>query len=111
MAHDEGLGVGDPREIEIVGDDITNENWGFSVGDNFASRVGDLLWFSPLKALQKLFFHTPLVHIFVAGSFVYHDYVWYPLFSGPAVKKFQDSEWGKMFDDRYGDGGTLMAGK
>jgi len=32
MAHDAGLGVGDPREIEIVGDDVSNESWGFQVG-------------------------------------------------------------------------------
>ncbi len=107
LAHDEGLGVGDPREIEIVGDDISNESWGFSVGDNMASRVGDLLWFSPLKSLQKLFFHTPLVHIFVAGSFIYHDYVWYPIFSRNPVEKFRQSIWGKMFDERYGKGGTI----
>ena len=29
VAHEDGLGVGDPRDIEIVGDDISNESWGF----------------------------------------------------------------------------------
>ena len=69
LAHERGLGVADPREIELVGDtEAARENWHFSVGDNFASRVGDVLWFGPLKGLQKLFFHTPLVYVFVAGS-------------------------------------------
>src|SRR5881397_1847293 len=61
VAHDDGLGVGDPRDIEIVGADISGESWGFSVGDNGASMVGDFMWFGPMKRFQKLFFHTPLV--------------------------------------------------
>jgi uncharacterized protein (DUF362 family) len=32
LAHEQGLGVGDPREIELVGDDVSNESWGFKVG-------------------------------------------------------------------------------
>src|SRR5512146_607556 len=72
VAHEDGLGVGDPRDIEIVGADISNESWGFSVGDNAASKVGDFMWFGPLKGIQKLFFHTPLVHAFVLGSELYH---------------------------------------
>ena len=61
LAHEDGLGVGDINEIEVVGEDISDLNYNFSVGDNFASRFGNLFWFSPLKKLQKLFFHTPLV--------------------------------------------------
>ena len=35
LAHEDGLGVGDPREIEIVGDvDAASENWQFHVGKN-----------------------------------------------------------------------------
>src|SRR5713226_5753813 len=68
LAHEDGLGVGDVRDIEIVGTDISGESWGFEVGDNGASIVGDVMWFGPLKGMQKLFFHTPLVNIFIAGS-------------------------------------------
>ena len=40
LAHEDGLGVGDPRDIEIVGDiDVANENWKFHVGKNLV-RVG-----------------------------------------------------------------------
>ena len=80
VAHDDGLGVGDPRDIEIVGDDIVrSESWGFQVGDNGASDVGDLMWFGPMKSFQKLFFHTPLVNVFIVGSEAYHDYYRWPL--------------------------------
>lgn len=99
LAHERGLGVADPRDIELVGDaDAGRENWNFSVGDNMASRVGDMLWFGPLKRLQKLFFHTPLVYVFVAGSYLYHDFLWYPVFGRRAVRSFvRTSPWGALF--------------
>ncbi len=106
-AHEEGLGCGDPRDIELVGDDVSNEKWDFSVGDNIASMVGDMLWFGPLKRVQKLFFHTPLVHIFVMGSFLFHDYIWYPMKIKPIQDAFDRTKWGKMFGERYGEGGTI----
>jgi len=102
LAHQRGLGAADPRDIELVGEPaIGDERWGFSVGDNFASRFGHLLWFSPLKRLQKLFFHTPLVYAFVAGSFLYHDYVWWPTRGRRALAEFErSSPWGRLFS-RY----------
>lgn len=102
LAHERGLGTADPRDIEVVGQpEIAGENWGFSVGDNFASRFGDILWFGPLKGLQKLFFHTPLVYLFVAGSYLYHDFVWYPVFGRRRVREFAErSPWGALFE-RY----------
>ena len=100
VAHDDGLGVGDPRDIEIVGDDISGQNWGFSVGDNAASKVGDLMWFGPLKRMQKLFFHTPLVNVFVAGSELYHDFYRWPYKDKAVFERWkQETHWGKLFTD------------
>src|SRR6202022_745271 len=55
LAHEDGLGCGDPREIEIVGDvDAANENWHFHVGKNLVKvGGGDLIWFGPLRRFQK----------------------------------------------------------
>jgi uncharacterized protein (DUF362 family) len=100
VAHEDKLGVGDPRDIEIVGDDISGESWGFSVGDNLASHVGDLLWFGPLKAIQKLFFHTPLVHMFVFGSESYHDYYRWPMKDKKTFETWmRDTTWGRLFGE------------
>ncbi len=109
VAHEDKLGVGDPRDIEIVGDDISGESWGFEVGDNGASKVGDFMWFGPMKPFQKLFFHTPLVNAFIFGSEFYHDYYRWPL---KDRKTFEDwahnTEWGRLFE-RYGREGTLAS--
>ncbi len=98
VAHDDGLGVGDPRDIEVVGADISKESWGFQVGDNGASKVGDFMWFGPMKRFQKLFFHTPLVNAFIFGSEFYHDYYRWPM---KDKKTFEDwmanTSWGKLF--------------
>jgi len=98
LAHDAHLGVGDPREVEVVGDDVSQVNLHFHVGDNVASRVGDVFWFSPMRIFQKLLFRTPIVYVFVFGSFFYHDYFWWP----SKGKKIQDkirksTKWGKLF--------------
>jgi uncharacterized protein (DUF362 family) len=99
VAHDDGLGVGDPRDIEIVGADISNESWGFSVGDNAASKVGDVMWFGPLKKFQKLFFHTPLVNVFIFGSEAYHDYYRWPRKDRLTFEEWKkNTHWGRLFE-------------
>ncbi|MCP4583548.1 MAG: DUF362 domain-containing protein [candidate division Zixibacteria bacterium] len=98
LANEAGLGCGNPREIEIVGEDIGEVNFNFSVGDNLASSVGDIFWFSPLKFLQKLLFHTPLVNIFIFGSAFYHDYLWYPVKGKKILNSWlENTHWGELF--------------
>jgi uncharacterized protein (DUF362 family) len=99
LAHDAGLGIGDPREIEIVGDtDLNNESWGFSVGDNGASRVGDIVWFGPLKPIQNVFMRTPLVNLFILGSEAYHDYYRWPVRDRHVFESWlAKTPWGELF--------------
>jgi uncharacterized protein (DUF362 family) len=98
LADEYGLGNGRMENIEIVGADISHENWKFEVGNNAASRVGKTLWFGPLRHIQKLFFHTPMVHMFVAGSEVYHDYIRWPRKDFHTFKHWEKTTtWGKMF--------------
>ncbi len=99
VAHNQGLGTGDVKDIEIVGHDISNESWGFHVGDNLASRAGDLLWFSPMKAMQNFFFRTPLVNVFILGSETYHDYYRWPFRDKRVFNKWKkETIWGELFE-------------
>ena len=97
LAHESGLGCGRVDEIEIIGEDIRDWNWKFFVGDNFASKTGDLFWFGPLTFLQCLMFHTPLIYIFVWASAIYHDRVWYPTTGQGRIAQWYKTEWGKLF--------------
>jgi uncharacterized protein (DUF362 family) len=101
IAHESGLGKGRLEEIDVKGHDVSGENWGFTVGNNAASLAGNFIWFGPLKPLQKLFFRTPLVNLFIFGSFFYHDYIYWPTKAKPQMEAFKKtSKWGKLFD-RY----------
>ncbi|HEX6202191.1 MAG TPA: DUF362 domain-containing protein [Thermoanaerobaculia bacterium] len=110
LAHERGLGVGDPRDIEVVGEDVSSWNFRFSVGDNAVSRFGDLVWFGPLHGLQKLFFRTPLVYLFVFGSFFYHDFLWYPTIGQRRIERYRKtSKWMRLFEEYPESSGTAAA--
>jgi len=99
MATEDGLGNGDPRRIEIVGDDVSGVDFRFKVGDNFASLFGDLFWFSPLKKLQNIFFRTPLVNLFVIASDFYHDKFWWNFKGKKILKNWKtESPWGRLWE-------------
>jgi uncharacterized protein (DUF362 family) len=106
VGHEQGLGKGDPREIEIVGDtELADQSWGYKAGVNLATGVGRLLWHSPLRVFQRLFFHTPLVLVFIWGSETYHDKVWWPLKGRKIYRNWlQNSPWGRLFNT-YDDSG------
>lgn len=93
-----GLGTGKYDEIELVGDDISDVNFRFEVGKTFASKVGHACWFGHMKAIQKLLFRTPLVYLFILGSFLYHDYYWFPFKGKKIVNEWSKTPWGKLFE-------------
>jgi len=99
LAHENGLGCGRLEEIELAGDDISGENWNFKVGKNLVRRVGgDMIWFGPLKGMQNVFFRTPLVHLFIMASEIYHDYLRWPLLDNRTFRRWlKDTPWGRLF--------------
>lgn len=98
LAHERGLGSGDPDDIRVLGDDISRENWRFRVGDNLASRVGDLCWYGALKPIQNLLFRSPLVHLFVLASEFYHDWYRWPVKDKRTFKRwYETTGWGRLF--------------
>ena len=105
LAHDMGLGVGDPREIEVVGEDISGESWGFQVGRTLHSMMGYLAWFGPTKVLQKAIFHTPLVHATNLFSEVFHDYYHWPMKERKIYERWLvESPWGNLFAKYVAEG-------
>ncbi len=98
LGHEKGLGVGDVRDIEIVGEDISGVNWNFSVGQSFHKFLGWLSWYGPTKALQKFIFRTALVNIPILVSEVNHDYIHWPLIDRwKYIKWRKETTWGNLF--------------
>ncbi len=107
LAHERGLGVGDVSQIELVGDDLSGENWHFHVGSNFHTFLAWMAWYGPTKSLQKLVLHTPLVAIPIFLSEFNHDFVHWPLKSKHIYEKWRtETKWGKLFQ-RYQQEGVL----
>ncbi len=102
LATEQGLGCGDPRHIELVGDDVSGESWGFHVGKSFHAMLGKLAWFSPLKVLQNLIFHNPIGENGAAlVSEVYHDYYRWNVRERRVFERWQaETSWGQLFQ-RY----------
>jgi uncharacterized protein (DUF362 family) len=99
IAHAQGLGVGDPREIEIAGDvGVADENWQFKVGGHLHSFMGWLAWYGPTKVLQKAIMHTPLVAAPIMFSEVFHDYYHWPVKEKRVFERWRaESPWGHLF--------------
>ena len=101
LAHDLGLGTGDPREIEIVGDeDAGREQWHF-VGPyrkmTFASRMQHKIYWGPLKKPIEWSLKTVLAPWAYIASVVYHDSFWYPLKAKQMMAAVLQSPWGRLF--------------
>jgi len=98
IAHEDGLGVGDPREIEIVGTDISGVNFHFHGDQNtFASRGQKMIYHGPLKRFEKILLQSPLVPWSYAASRLYHDVYWYPFVGKKRVRQILQTKWGALF--------------
>jgi uncharacterized protein (DUF362 family) len=106
LAHEQGLGMGDPREIELVGDDVKGD-WGFKVGRNSHSFLAWLAWYGPTKVFQKLVLRTPFVVVPTLIGEIEQDYIYWPLkYKGVAAKWRRETAWGYLFK-RYQREGFL----
>ncbi|RPH58937.1 MAG: DUF362 domain-containing protein [Chloroflexi bacterium] len=98
LAHEQGLGIGDPREIEVVGDDISGVNWKFEVGKTFHNFLAWLSWYGPTKVFQKMIFRTPFVIVPTFIGEVEQDYMYWPLkYRFVAEKWREETTWGQHF--------------
>ncbi len=97
MCHEMGLGIGDVKEIEIVGEDISNVNFGFRVKRSPIILGDQLVRKGPLNFLEKILLYSPLMVLPIMASNIYHDYIWYPTIGRLRIKSFMETEWGDLF--------------
>ncbi len=100
LAHERGLGCGEVKEIEIVGqEDVLAVNWGFrGQEDTFASHGQKLIYRGPLKPLEKLLLQTWIVPWSYLASILYHDVYWYLFVGRSRVREARKTPWGKLFE-------------
>jgi uncharacterized protein (DUF362 family) len=101
MCHERGLGVADPRQIEIVGDeDAARVSMGFKTSRSLVIWGDQLIRRGPLRPLKRLLLHSPLVVWAPFASNVYHDLLWYPTVGRARIRAFSRTPWGRLFE-RY----------
>jgi intein/homing endonuclease len=96
MAHDRGLGVADPRQIELVGDDVGDVNFRCRTARSLVIWGDQLIRRGPLRPLKRLLLHSPLVVWAPFASNVYHDLLWYPTIGRSRIRAFSRTGWGRL---------------
>lgn len=98
LAHERGLGCGDISQIDLVGEDISQVNWKFSgVENTIASRGQKLIYWGPLKPMEKLLLRTPLVGWAYLASNLYHNAYWLKTKGRRRINAALETEWGQLF--------------
>jgi len=99
MATEMGLGEGRVGHVEIVGDPIDGIDFGFESKRSFVIWGDQMLRLGPLRFLEKLLLHSPVVVWAPFASNVYHDYMWYPTVGARRIGEFSRTVWGALFDE------------
>lgn len=97
MAEERGLGIADPRNIEIVGDDVSQENFGFKTRRSLVIWGDQMIRKGFLRSFERILLHSPLVIWAPFASNVYHDWLWYPTVGRARIRRFMCTEWGRLF--------------
>ena len=110
LAHEKGMGIGDPSQIEILGEpEIAESSWGFVQEDTLASRGQKLIYHGWLHTFEKPLLRSPLVPWAYFASNFYHNVYWYPFIGRKRVVAALQTKWGNLFQS-YGDGQVVMPG-
>jgi len=110
IAHEKDLGIGDPNQIEIVGEpQLASTSWGFIQEDTFASRGQKMIYHGWLHSFEKPLLRSPLVPWAYFASNFYHNVYWYPFIGRKRVEAALQTKWGKLFQS-YADGQVVMPG-
>ena len=97
MCHERELGCADMAKIELRGEDVRGVNFGFEVKRSFVIYGDQMLRLGPLRFLEKVALHSPLVVWAPFASNVYHDLLWYPTVGQGRIRAFAGTGWGRLF--------------
>ena len=97
MAEERGLGVANRKDIEVVGEDVRNVNFGFETRKSLVIWGDQLIRRGFLRPLERLLLHSPLVVWAPFASNVYHDWLWYPTVGQSRIREFSRTEWGRLW--------------
>ena len=105
VAHDDGLGVGDPRDIEIVGDDISQRELGLLGRRQRREQGGRRDVVRAAEEVPEGCSSTRRSSTCSSwAARLYHDYYRWPLKDKKTFEDWQaNTPWGQLFE-KYGRG-------
>jgi uncharacterized protein (DUF362 family) len=98
MAAEMGYGIADPRDIEVIGEDITGVNFRFESKRSLVIWGDQMIRKGSLRPLKGILLHSPLLVWAPFASNVYHDLLWYPTIGRKRIERFMETDWGKLFE-------------
>ena len=100
IADEHGLGCGRFDDIDVVGEDIDEVNWGFNAAENtFASRGQKLIYWGPLKSLENVLLRSFITPWAFAASNLYHNAYWLNVVGSKRVREAMKTPWGRLFQE------------
>ncbi|UCF07063.1 MAG: DUF362 domain-containing protein [bacterium] len=93
-----GLGEARLENIEITGEDIGPLNFHFQTKKSLVIWGDQMLRIGPLRFLETIALHSPLVVWAPIASNIYHDFFWYPTIGRSKIRKFMKTKWGTLWE-------------
>jgi uncharacterized protein (DUF362 family) len=97
MATERGLGEARIDRIEVAGEDLGRLNMHFKSRRSFVIWGDQMLRIGPLRFLERIALHSPLVFWAPMASNLYHDAFWYPTIGRLRIGKFMGTDWGRLW--------------
>jgi hypothetical protein len=103
LATERGLGEARISELEIIGEDIEELDFHFRTKKSLVIWGDQMLRLGPLRFLERIALHSPLVFWAPLASNIYHDLFWYPTIGKSKIRRFKRTKWGDLWE-RYREG-------
>ena len=92
------LGTANPKNIKIIGEDVSSVNWNYSSNENtLASKGQKFIYWGPLKPLEKFLLRSKISPWAFLASDLYHNKYWLKFIGKKRIKKAMKTRWGKLF--------------
>ena len=98
ISHEVGLGCADIDKIDIIGEEISEIDWGFERGKNTLASIGQkMIYWGPLKPLENVLLRSPISPWAYVASNLYHNQYWLRFIGRRRISEAMSTPWGRLF--------------
>jgi hypothetical protein len=97
MCHEREIGIADPDRIRVIGENVSDVNFGFRVRRSPVIAGDQIIRRGFLRPLEKVLLRSALAGWAPTASNLYHDFCWYPLIGKRHIRRFEQTAWGSLW--------------